>query len=262
MTRSSEHDDFVPWYRRDTAGWLRLSLAARGAMAEIVRKLNRNGELRLSGGLADLAVILRLEWAGELEPAVAELIAAGRVEWDGSRYTLRDPEFDARKRKSSTERVKEHRERKRRETEAGCNAGNVSSVTPVTPVTGNACNAETPSLSILSDLSLSSVSSRSDLPGRSEGVAAGGAPPPWFAEAVEIVRMNAGLEVDDVPARWLEYTSARTRKGWPMGAQDAAGWLSSVLRSERARRSDGPRRGAALVQSGEDRCWDVPEALK
>lgn len=107
---SSEHDDFIPWLRRDTANWLRLSLAARGAMAEVARKLNRKGELRLGGGLEDLAFLLRIEW-DTLRPALEELIAAKRLEWDPTKWLLRDPDYEKHRRPTSTERVREWRKR-------------------------------------------------------------------------------------------------------------------------------------------------------
>ena len=69
-------------------------------------------------------------------------------------------------------------------------------------------------------------------------------PPAWFAAAASTAAMSAG-EITDLPGRWLEYVAARSRKGWPMNQQDAAGWLSNVARSERAR---GPSSGPRLVR--------------
>ena len=84
--------------------------------------------------------------------------------------------------------------------------------------------------------------------------------PEWFTEATKTVEMASGGKVDDIPGRWLEYSAARARKGWAMNAQDAAGWLTSVLRAERSRASPraGPKRGRA-VQSMEGACFEVKE---
>lgn len=113
--------EWMPWYKPDTAGWLELSLAARGAMAEVARKLDKSGQLHLGRrGLRALATLLRLKWDGELEPAVIELIADGRLTWDLQSGILSDPEFEQRRRPSSTERMRELRSRsKSRHGDAG-----------------------------------------------------------------------------------------------------------------------------------------------
>ena len=127
--RDYEHDTWIAWYVEDTAGWLALSLAARGAMAEVARKLNRKGELTLRRGLSSLAVILRLRWEGELEPAIAELLEAGKILWDESRSLLFDPDYVARRRSSSADRM---REKRARDARAPSDARDVTSVTTVT----------------------------------------------------------------------------------------------------------------------------------
>lgn len=147
--RDYEHEKWVPWYVADTATWLELSLAARGAMAEIVRKLNGDGKITLRRGLSSLASLLRLRWEGELEPAIAELIAAGKVVWDGSLFTLSDPGFESRKRRTSADRMRDLRARRKEH----CDGGDVTVVTPVTV---------TPVTPVLVCSSL--VSSGSDLP--------------------------------------------------------------------------------------------------
>jgi hypothetical protein len=116
------NSEWMPWYKPDTAGWLELSLGARGAMAEVARKLDKRGELHLGRrGLPSLATLLRVQWSGELEPAITELIKDDRLAWDHERGVLSDPEFLSRLRPTSTARVLAHRERSR-------NAGNVTPV--------------------------------------------------------------------------------------------------------------------------------------
>lgn len=86
--------------------------------------------------------------------------------------------------------------------------------------------------------------------------------PEWFAGSCDATAMAIGGEVGERPARWAEYVASRTRKGWAMDHTDAVGWLSTVVRSERAKASSRPNGvGSKLVQSAEGRCWDVPEDM-
>lgn len=114
------NSEWLPWYRPDTAGWLELSLAARGAMAEVARKLDKRGELHLGRrGLPALATLLRVKWDEELAPAMSELLTDGRLAWNSDDGILSDPDYEKRRRPTSTERVRAFRER------VG-NVGNVS----------------------------------------------------------------------------------------------------------------------------------------
>lgn len=225
-----EWDDFIPWYKHDTAGWLRLSLAARGAMAEIARKLNRKGELRLSGGLPDLAFLLRLEWDSELAPAVAELVAAGRIEWDGSRFLLRDPEFEVRKRKGSAERMADKRARERA---TSVNGGSRSDACDVTRVTDPHVTGVTPVLSDLSPLSDLRISSREGVQGEPSTPESPDSPPDWWETALGVVAMNAE-PIMNPGAAWLRYRGHRAGKRLPLTQRDAEYWLTSVVVAEQA----------------------------
>jgi hypothetical protein len=112
--RSYDTEEYLPWYRQPTPTWLELSAAARGVLVSVAMTLNhRTGEVHLRKGLSSLATLLRLPWE-ELEPALAELLAAGKLEWDGSRFVLRDPEYLGRQRpraKTGAERTRMWRER-------------------------------------------------------------------------------------------------------------------------------------------------------
>ncbi len=111
--RDREHDEWIPWYVEDTPGWLELSLGARGAMEGIARKLNRKtGQLALRRGLSSLAILLHVRW-DELEPALAELIAKGKITWDGSLFVLFDPDYLERKRRSGADRMADLRSRRK-----------------------------------------------------------------------------------------------------------------------------------------------------
>lgn len=246
--RDREHDEWIPWYVEDTPGWLELSLAARGAMEGIARKLNRRtGKLALRRGLSSLAILLHVRWE-ELEPAVAELIARGKVEWDGSTFTLSDPEYVERKRRSGAERVAAHRARLKGQ------ATNPPDVTPVTlqalpplPVT-----RVTPVL-VSSDL----VSSGSSSLGSESTEDA--KPPPWWAGACDATAMTVGGDVTGREALWARYLSSRKRKTWGMNHTDAVGWLAEVVPSDRAKARASP--GAKHVQSAENRAWKMPKEM-
>jgi hypothetical protein len=81
-----------------------------------------------------------------------------------------------------------------------------------------------------------------------EGVQGDAEPPEWFGRSVGSAAMVVG-DIGDVPARWLEYRASRGRKGWAMNHEDAVGWLCSVVRSERERKSRrGPARDAEITK--------------
>lgn len=232
MTRDYEHDEWIPWYVADTEGWLELSLAARGAAEGIARKMNRKGELSLRRGLSGLAKLLGCRWE-ELEPALAELIAQGRVTWDGDRFLLSDPGYVARKRKGSADRMREFRANRK----ARSDGGDVTSVTSLQadPVTG-----VTP---VLVSLVSSDLISGSDL-------ASG--PPAWFGTALDVIEMGTGEKLPPGEA-WLRYDGHRAGKGIEPTAKDAQYWLTTVMvpelrkaRDETARRNarDGERTAA------------------
>jgi hypothetical protein len=110
-------------------------------------------------------------------------------------------------------------------------------------------NAErtSPDVPTSTSLSGSSGSSSAEI----QSVTGGAGAPDWFAvEAVEMVQMTAGVGVDQIGARWLEYSASRKRKTWSMDAGDAAGWLTNVIRSERRQASERKphARGAEITK--------------
>lgn len=218
--RDYEHDKWVPWYVEDTVGWLQLSLAARGAMAELVRKFNAKGQLSLRSGLPSLAFILRLKWEGELEPAIGELVAAGKITWDGSRFLLSDPEYGARRRRSSADRMRDKRAR---------DAGDVTGVTDrhvTRSDAGDGCSSLVSSS--LSDLDLrSEIASEPPTQVRPKATEPG-KPPEWFLTAVDVVAMATGIALPPGEA-WLRYDGHRETKGMARTPSDAQYWLTSVM---------------------------------
>jgi hypothetical protein len=238
--RDREHDEWIPWYVEDTPGWLELTLVARGAMEGIARKLNRKtGKLTLRRGLSSLAVLLHVRWE-ELEPALAELVAKGKVEWDGSTFTLSDPDYLERKRRSGADRVADLRARRK--------SSPPPDVTDVTlpalpPLPALHVTDVTPVL-----VSSSLISSDSDL----GSDAREGDPPPWFATAVDVVAMGTGVALP-VAESWLRYDGHREGKGLPRTAKDAQYWLTTVMVPEvlevkRRDARDGERTKAVVQQ--------------
>lgn len=83
--------DVIHWRRRRTARWLSLSLAARGAVEGIVAAMNDRGELQLPReGLPTLAAVLGRPWT-EVEPAIREVFASGKLIYDEERLLVTDP---------------------------------------------------------------------------------------------------------------------------------------------------------------------------
>jgi len=226
-----DEEEFIPWYREETPGWIELSMAERGALISIAMKLNRKtGTLTLRRGIESLALLLRCDWA-ELGPLVGRLIAAGKLSWDGTKYMLFDPEHECRRRKTSTERVREFRARSKSDPphdETPRNVGNVSSVTGgcVTPLSS-------PLLS--SDLSSGESAER----GPPE-------PPKWWDAACETVAMQTGEAIEKRPA-WLRYWGHRSSTGKRVAQPDAVYWLTTVDAKEarKERRDEAQRRNRA-----------------
>lgn len=231
------HDDrkFRPWYTPDTARWLRLSLAARGLIAELLRKWDDRGEIRAESA-EDIAILLRLSLS-EVEPALDECIKAGRLQWDGTGGVLRDPDFPARMRRSSAERM---RDKRRRDAER---AAGVTDVTPrdacdVTSVTSNPVTGRDVTSPLLSSDLISS--SRE---GEREREAPPDKAPDWFVAVCEAVAMDTG-ERFAVPEAWLRYSNHRATKGMPVNDRDARYWLGTVMVPEarKERRAESDRR--------------------
>lgn len=270
-----DRGDWIPWYLADSASWLELSLAARGAAEGIARKMGRtSGELHLgSRGLKGLALLLGCSW-DELEPAITELLAGEhpRLVLSEDHRVLIDPDHASRRRPTSAERVRRHRARR-----ADGDACNVTSVTGVTTVTETVTRV--PSRLVSSDLlSLGSDLPRSEDPPQvtaREADRPPSVPPPapvadlpdaapsWWSAAVATVEQTSGLRVADLGALWLEYRGARERKGWAPSQRDAVGWLAAVARSDARRAREGPARRppAAIVQSAENRAYVLPPEM-
>lgn len=124
-------------------------------------------------------------------------------------------------------------------------------------------NTEVPtstSLSLSSSGSLSQIASIPPEPDTGVRLRTDVEMPVWFEGSCDAAAMVAG-PVTDRQARWAEYRASRTRKGWAMDHTDAVGWLSTVVRSERAKVATRPN-GKHPVQSAEGRGWILPEELR
>jgi len=210
-------ESYLPWYRRPTATWLELSASARGVLVSVAMELNhRTGKLTLRKGLPSLAIILRIPWE-TLEPALGELIAAGKLAWDGSNFVLSDPEHEERRVPTSRERVAKHRAKK-------AEAAPLSALSPEEEIReekkreeGNASNV----------CNVTSVTESG--------------PPGWFVTTAERVMGDTG-ERFAVPEAWIRYSGHRRNKSVAMNANDASYWLGTVMvpetRRERQAKSD------------------------
>jgi hypothetical protein len=233
--RDREHDEWIPWYVEDSPGWLELSLAARGAMEGIARKLNRRtGQLALRRGLPSLALLLHVPWS-DLEPAIAELIEKGKVTWDGS--TLFDPDYSERKRRSGADRQAEYRARKKGES-SPVSTESVTRVTDVTSppsrVTPGDARDGCSSLVLSSLISSESGSQTREADG----------PPDWWASVLEQIHAQLGEELP-AAAAWLRYDGHRAGKGIEPTRKDALYWLTTVMvREQKDAREEAHRRNA------------------
>lgn len=231
-----ESEEWLAWYRELTPTFAELTLAERGALVSIVMVLNpRTGEKPLRRGLSSLPSVLGdgVTWE-DLEPALGRLIALGKLEWDGSNFVLKDPEYLVRKRKTSAERTAEWRARKR-------DAGDTRDVTNVTP----SHVTQTRSDQIRQDQTRDPPTG--DL----------GAPPEWFVQTAERVIGDTG-ERFGIPEAWLSYAGHRRNKMIAMNANDASYWLARVMVPE-ARRE---RQAAREREDNRHRRFEPPERPK
>ncbi len=233
----SRYDDepFLLWFTRPTATWLELSAEARGVAISVAMEIGhgKSGGITLRKGLQSLETTIRIPWA-KLEPALAELIAAGKLTWDGARFVLFDPEFADRRRKTSADRMRDKRSRDLTPSKASPEASvcDASDVTSVTHVTESTCDAGDGTSNLIS----------SDLSG-SLGGAGGATPPAWFGEALETVEVQTGEKLRP-PDSWLRYSGHRAGKGIAANQQDAVYWLATVMVPEarRERRAESDKR--------------------
>jgi len=261
VSRDYEHVEFRPWYVPDTAGWLTLSLAARGLVAELLRKFDQRGQLRIRQ-LEDLCILLRLSWS-EVEPAIRELIAANRLGWDKTAGVLFDPDFVDRMRRGSAARMA----RKRQKDSAANDDADIgtssaihrrSDVTPVTARDGCDARGAKGPCDVTSDLISSDLISEK-IPEEIPSARARAkpdptaAPPDWWAGVLETVAMNA----EPIPAgeSWLRYAGHRAGKSLPATREDALYWLTTVMVPE-AR----DRREKAAERQAREAKWDRQRA--
>lgn len=266
----SRYDDehFLLWFTRPTPTWLELSAEARGVAISVAMVLNpKTGELPLRKGLASLARLVQIPWE-KLEPALAELVAAEKLAWDGSRFVLSDPEFSDRKRKTSADRMRDKRSRDRTPSSAPPPpkppTRDGSDARDVTGVTDEPCDArDAPSSLVLSDLVLDP-----DLRDAREGPVhpdATAPPPSWWAGVIETVRMSCGEALPSPGECWLRYAGHReskaiqTERPYPASKGDAVQWITAVLVKEvRAARNEASRKRERDAKFDTDRAARRP----
>jgi hypothetical protein len=107
---------------------------------------------------------------------------------------------------------------------------------------------------------IASVDSGTDLEPTSVRLVASG-PPPWFANAVDVVAMNTGVSLP-VGEAWLRYDGHREGKGLARTQPDAQYWLSTVMVPEvreAARRAARDRERDAAFSRDRKFAKDGPE---
>lgn len=231
MSRDYAHEEWIPWYTRATAGWMDLSLAARGVAVGLAMAMGRDGtEIPLgSRGLRGLARTLACPWE-DLEPALQELLSPGpdgeppRLVFDAERRVLRDPEAQARRRPTSTARVNASRSRKRAESSDDETHATVSSVSPPSET-----HATVSSDLISSDL-ISPEKIPEEIPSARPRARPdpSAAPPDWWGAVLATVNMQTG-ETLAAGEAWLRYAGHRSGKGYQATRDDALYWLTSVM---------------------------------
>lgn len=201
-------ESYLPWYRRPTATWLELSAAARGVLVSVAMELNhRTGRVSLRKGLPSLAIILRIPWE-TLEPALAELIAAEKLVWDGARFELSDPDFEERRVPTSRERVARYRARKAEAAPLPAPSPREEEIKEKKREEGNASNVG----------NVTSVTSE---------------PPPWWSSVCDTVEAGTGATIQRAAA-WLRYSGHRQSSGKRIAPPDAQYWLTTVDVREQA----------------------------
>lgn len=223
--RDYEHEEFRPWYVADSPGYLELSLLARGLVADLLRKFDKKGQLRLRR-LSDLAILLRLRWDDELEPAVTELLKHGRVVWDEVTGILSDPGFVDRMRVGSAARMARKRSRE-------ASPVDVTDVTDVTRVTaGDDVTSPLLSSDLISSDLLSSerdpdpTSTPREASAQAVSQVLPKARPEWVAVQVDAATTDTG-EKFDTPIVWLTYQANRESQSKPVSPADFRKFLGS-----------------------------------
>lgn len=120
-------DDWVRWYRDDSARWLRLSLEARGLAAEAARKADRFGYIKASS-IEDLAFMLRVD-EGVVGRAWAELEKQGRIRWHEGQVFI-PGHAERQERQDASDRQRRHREKLNDALEVSRAVTDVTNVTP------------------------------------------------------------------------------------------------------------------------------------
>lgn len=178
---------------------------------------------------------------------VAELVRVGLwIARDDGGWDIHNWMAKSGRGSSGAVRTKRWREKQR----AANDSRDASDASPVTDgdVTVTRHTVTDSSLSPSSSLSGSSSSAdQKILTGGSSGA------PDWFREGVAGAVEMAGLKVDAIDQRWLEYKASRSRKTWSMNHEDAVGWLVAVLRREKRDADAKPKaRGAEATKQPYD----------
>ena len=241
--RDYDHEEFRPWYVADSPGYLELSLLARGLVADLLRKFDKRGQLRLRR-LSDLAILLRLRWEGEIEPAVTELLSHGRLVWDEASGTLTDPEFVDRMRVGSAARMA----RKRAREAAWVDVTDVTRVTAGDVVTSPLLSSDLISSDLLSsERDPDPTSTPREAQASTVSQVLPKARPEWVTTQLEAVTTDTGEQFDG-PIVWLTYQAKRESECKPISPADFRKFLGSWASNQKSDRIKARDRTATAAR--------------
>jgi hypothetical protein len=110
-----DDEQYIRFYRRNTAEWLALSWQARGLFGLLMREVDRAGILKVGKiGLKGVAVVLQAPWV-EVETPLRELLADGCLTYQEEQAALFIPNF-----MPAQEATQNDAARKRKSREVAC----------------------------------------------------------------------------------------------------------------------------------------------
>lgn len=276
-----------PWvklYRRNTADWLAVGWEARAVYHELLKHVNRRGQIVLGrSGLRGLAVVLQmpqdvversipiLAEDGALVASSTELVLVNFVEAQETRQS------DAARKRAQREREKDHPDDESQNVTSPNGSADRSSrnvteshaeshgVTPcheqirreekrreeIYEAPPPACAPVVPSVRVTVVDGVGLVG-----PQGTPIVVMGRAldPPPWSLDTVETVAISTGIRVEHVPTCWAQFVAHLTAEGRSITPAEWQRWLTREARNQlkdAARERARPQRNnrPALQQS-------------
>lgn len=247
-----------PWvklYRRNTADWLAVGWEARAVYHELLKNVNRRGQIALGkSGLRGLAVVLQMP-QDVVERSIPILVEDGALVASSTDVVLVNfvEAQETRQSDAARKRAQREREKDQLDTESRTVTGhNGPSDTASQNVTSghDVSRAVTPSHEqirreekreeILSPPTARARDVASVVPGM----------PEWVAPTVDSVALTTGLRVDHVASCWAQFVGNCTEKGHPSTPEAWLKWVTTEVRMQHreAVRARSSPRGGRIVQ--------------